>query len=58
MDDVPLNKIGDFESALLDHMNSSHESFMNELSESGSYNDEIEATIKSGVEAFKKTGTW
>jgi F-type H+-transporting ATPase subunit alpha len=58
MDDVAINKIGDFEKGLLDHMNSTNESFMNELSANGSYNDEIEATIKSGIEAFKKTGSW
>ncbi len=58
MDDVEINKIGDFEHALLEHMNNSNEKFMNELSENGDYNDEIEATIKSGIEAFKKTGSW
>jgi F-type H+-transporting ATPase subunit alpha len=58
MDDVKINKIGDFETGLLDHMNNANEAFMNELSETGSYNDEIEATIRSGIEAFKKTGSW
>jgi len=58
MDDIAINKIGDFEKGLMDHMNSVNESFMNDLSENGSYNDEIEATIKSGIEAFKKTGSW
>ncbi len=58
MDDVAINKIGAFEAGLLDYMNSENESFMNELSESGSYNDEIEATIKAGIEAFKKTGSY
>ena len=58
MDDIELNKIGDFESALLDHMNGSQEEFMNKLSASGDYNDEVEATIKGGIEGFKKTGTW
>jgi F-type H+-transporting ATPase subunit alpha len=58
MDDIELNKIGDFESALLDHMNGSQEEFMNKLSASGDYNDEVEGTIKAGIEGFKKTGTW
>jgi F0F1-type ATP synthase alpha subunit len=39
-------------------MNNPHEKFMNDLSESGAYNDEIEASIKAGIEEFKKTGTW
>ena len=58
MDDIELNKIGGFEAALLDHMNGSQEEFMNKLSASGDYNDEVEATIKGGIEGFKKTGTW
>ena len=58
MDDVEINKIGDFESGLLSNMNSSNEKFMQELSDTGAYNDEVEATIKSGIEAFKKTGSW
>ena len=58
MDDIELNKIGGFEAALLDHMNGSQEEFMNKLSASGDYNDEVEATVKGGIEGFKKTGTW
>ncbi len=58
MDDVAINKIGAFEKGLLEYMNSENESFMNELSKTGSYNDEIEASIKSGIEAFKKTGSY
>ena len=58
MDDIAINKIGDFEKGLLDFMNSDKESFMNDLSATGAYNDEIEAMIKSGIEAFKKTGSW
>jgi F-type H+-transporting ATPase subunit alpha len=58
MDDLAINKIGDFEAGLIDHMNNSEASFMNEISESGAYNDEVEATIKSSIEDFKKNGTW
>ncbi len=58
MDDVEINKIGTFETGLLNHMNSANEVFMAELSETGNYNDEIESHIKSGIEEFKKTGTW
>jgi F-type H+-transporting ATPase subunit alpha len=58
MDDLAINKIGDFEAGLIDHMNNSEANFMNEISESGAYNDEVEATIKSGIEDFKKNGTW
>ncbi|VAW42220.1 ATP synthase alpha chain [hydrothermal vent metagenome] len=58
MDDIAINKISDFETGLLDHMNNNNKKFMNELSDTGAYNDEVEAKIKSGIEEFKKTGTW
>jgi F-type H+-transporting ATPase subunit alpha len=58
MDDVAINKIGDFEAGLLEYMNNSKEVFMTEINNSGAYNDEIEATLKSSIEEFKKTGTW
>ena len=58
MDDVAMDKIGDFESALIDHMNNNQADFMKSLNETGDFNDEIEAQLKAGVEDFKKTGSW
>ena len=58
MDDVEMNKIGDFETALIDHMNSTQSDFMNELNASGDFNEDIEGKLKAGVEDFKKTGSW
>ena len=55
---VPLNKIGDFESALLSYMNSEHAAVMAQVNESGNYNDDIAASFKTGVEQFKATQTW
>jgi F-type H+-transporting ATPase subunit alpha len=55
---VPLNKIGDFESALLSYMNSEHTAVMDQVNESGNYNDDIAASFKTGVEQFKATQTW
>jgi F-type H+-transporting ATPase subunit alpha len=53
LDDVPLPKIGSFESALLRYMGDEHEGLMVKINESGDYNDEIEAALKKSVEAFK-----
>ena len=39
--DVELNKIADFESALISYMNSEHKDFMDNLAESGEHSDEI-----------------
>ncbi len=58
MDDVAMNEIGAFESALIDHMNNTKADFMDSLNKTGDFNDEIEAKLKDGVEDFKKTGSW
>jgi len=56
--DIEVNKVLDFESALLAYMHAEHSDMMNSIVESGDYNDEIEATFKSAIETFKSTQTW
>jgi len=58
LDDVPVNKIGDFEAAILAYFNSEKADFMAEVNQSGAFNDEIKAGFKAGVEQFKATQTW
>lgn len=58
MNDVEVNKIGDFESALLSYMHAENSDLMSSIVASGDYNDEIEASFKSALEAFKSTQTW
>lgn len=58
MDDVELAQIGKFESALIDHVNNSQEALMNEINNTGNFNDDIDAQLKSAVEDFKTTGSW
>ena len=58
LEDVEVNKIGDFEDALLSFMQSEHGELMSSIVETGDYNDEIEATFKSAIEKFKSTQTW
>ena len=58
LNDVELNKVGDFEAALLAYMNSEHADVVSQVNESGDYNDDIAATFKAGVEKFKATQTW
>ena len=58
LSDVDVNKIGDFEAALLSYMHAEHGDLMNNIVDSGDYNDEIEATFKSAIETFKSTQTW
>ncbi|MEH6442388.1 MAG: F0F1 ATP synthase subunit alpha [Oceanospirillaceae bacterium] len=56
--DIAINKIGDFEAALISFFNSDYADIMDKVNESGAYNDEIAATFKAGIEKFKSTSTW
>ena len=58
LDDVELNKIVDFESALHAYMRASQSALMDTINTTGDYNDEITAGLKAAVEDFKATGTW
>src|SRR5690554_1817688 len=55
---VPVKAIGDFEKNLLAYMKSEHGDLMNRVNASGAWDDDIEAAFKSGIEDFKKTGSW
>jgi len=56
--DVDLNKVLDFESALLSYMNSEHADLLKQVNENGDWNDEIEGQYKAAIEKFKSTQTW
>jgi len=56
--EIEINKIGDFESALLSYMNSEHADLMKGINETGDYNDDIEAEFKSALDKFVDTQTW
>ena len=56
--DVVVEKINDFESALLSYMNTEHKELMLKINENGDYNDEIESTFTKALEKFASTGTW
>ena len=58
LDDVDVAKIVDFEAALQDHMKSNAADLMDQINESGDYNDEIEEALHKAVKNFKSNGTW
>jgi F-type H+-transporting ATPase subunit alpha len=58
LSDVEINKIGDFEHALLSYMHAEHGEAMKNIVATGDYNDEIETTFKAAIEKFKATQTW
>ncbi len=56
--DMELNKIGDFEAALLSYMNSEHADLMSQINEKGDWNDDIEASLRAALEKFQETQTY
>lgn len=53
LDDLPLNQISGFEHNLHVYMRTNYADFMEELNQSGDYNDKIVATLREIVESFK-----
>jgi F-type H+/Na+-transporting ATPase subunit alpha len=58
LDDVELDQIGPFESALLSFMNAERQDLMKRIDETGDYNDEIESGLTSAIEEFKTKHAW
>ena len=56
--DVELNKIADYESALISYMTSEHKEFMEKLAETGEYSDEVLQTFTNALEKFNTTQTY
>ncbi|MEC8229453.1 MAG: F0F1 ATP synthase subunit alpha, partial [Pseudomonadota bacterium] len=56
--DVELNKILDFEAALLSFMNSEYADLMKTINETGNYNADIESQLNDALTKFKATQTW
>ncbi|WP_286240632.1 F0F1 ATP synthase subunit alpha [Neptuniibacter halophilus] len=56
--DVELNKVLDFEAALIAFFNSEYADLMSDINASGNYSDEIAAQFKAGIEKFKSTQAW
>jgi F-type H+-transporting ATPase subunit alpha len=58
LDDVDVNKIVAFESALLAHFKSSFGADMDALNANPDYNDEVEAKLRAIVEDFVANGAY
>ena len=58
LDDVDLDKVVNFESALHAYLRSSQTELTDKINASGDFNDEIKAGLRAAVEDFKATGTW
>jgi F-type H+-transporting ATPase subunit alpha len=58
LDDVPATNVVEFEAALHAHARAHSQALLDKINETGEYNDEIEAELKTLVEAFKATGAY
>jgi F-type H+-transporting ATPase subunit alpha len=56
--DVEMDKIADFESALLSYMNSENGDLMNKINETGDYDEDVQNAFKQALEKFVSTQTW
>ena len=58
IDDVEIEKVLNFEQAMISYMHASHAELIDKINASGDYNDEIEAGMRAAIEDFKANGTW
>jgi len=58
LQDVPVNKVLDFEQGLLGFMKSEYGAFVDDINATGKYNDDVVATLKEAIEKFKNTQTF
>ena len=58
IDDVPVEKVVDFERALHGHVRANFAELFDKINASGDYNDEIAGDLNSAVSDFKTNGAW
>jgi len=58
LDDVDVNKVVDFESAMLAHIRSKNPDLLDKINEEGDYDDDIAAAIAKAIEDFKANGVY
>ena len=58
LDDVELEKVGDFEAALHNFMHSERKELMADIQDKAEYTDEVASALKDSLEEFKNNHTW
>ena len=58
LDDVEVEKVVDFETALLQFLDSEHKDLLDSINAKPDFNDEQIANMSEAIEDFKKTGAW
>ena len=55
LNDVTIEKIGDFEAALLSYAHAEYGDLLKQITQSGDWNGELEESFKALLEGFAKT---
>jgi F-type H+-transporting ATPase subunit alpha len=58
LDDIDVDKIVSFESAMHGYMAANQAELVAQVNAEGNWNDEIESAFHAAMKAFKETGTW
>ena len=58
LDDVELEKVGDFEAALHDYMRNERKDLMAEIQEQAEYTESVETALHESLKDFKANRTW
>ena len=58
LDEVPAEKIVDWEAAMHSHVKSKYADLIDRINDSGDWNEEIEAAMVAALDDFKANGAW
>ncbi len=58
LDEIPIAKIGAFESGLHTHFTNNFGDALQTITSTGDWNDELEGKFKQAIEEFKQTASW
>jgi len=58
LNDVDVKKVVAYEGAMLAHMKSNHAELISQINETGDFNDDIAASMKSALEGFASNGVY
>lgn len=58
LDDVPLEKVGAFEQALLEYLHTQHQALLDKMAVELQWTDEIQNGMEKALQTFKQTETW
>lgn len=58
LDDIDVSEVVAFESGLHAHMRSNHQDLLDQVNDSGEYDDNVEAAMRSALDSYKANGAW